>query len=52
MTTRGVKEDDTRKIIDFIDQAIKNKDDEAKLADLKNQVKEFTKQFPVPGVDL
>ena len=28
------------------------KDDEDKLADLKEQVKEFTKQFPVPGIEL
>lgn len=50
MTTRGVKEDDTRKIIDFIDRAFKNKDNEEILAELKNEVKEFTKAFPVPGI--
>jgi glycine/serine hydroxymethyltransferase len=48
MTTRGVMEDDTRKIVDFIDQAIKARDYEATLADLKNQVKEFALIFPVP----
>lgn len=50
MTTRGVKEEDTRKIIDFIDQAFKNKDNEEVLTSLKNQVKEFCKAFPVPGI--
>lgn len=50
MTTRGVKEEDTRKIINFIDQALKNKDNEEILATLKNEVKEFCKAFPVPGI--
>jgi len=50
MTTRGVKEEDTRKIINFIDQAFKNKDNEEVLAGLKNEVKEFCKAFPVPGI--
>jgi glycine/serine hydroxymethyltransferase len=50
MTTRGIKEADTKKIVEFIDQAIKARDDEAKLASIKQEVKEFTKNFPVPGI--
>lgn len=50
MTTRWVKEEDTRKIINFIDQALKNKDNEEILAWLKNEVKEFCRAFPVPGI--
>ncbi len=50
MTTRGVKEEDTKQIVEFIDQALKNKDNADILADLKLRVREFCKKFPVPGI--
>ncbi|MEI8091727.1 MAG: hypothetical protein WCG98_05940 [bacterium] len=50
MTTRGVKEADTKQIVAFMDQALKNKDNEEMLADLKNKVREFCLKFPVPGL--
>jgi len=50
MTTRGIKEADTKKIVEFIDQALKNKDNEEVLAEFRNKVKEFCKKFPVPGL--
>lgn len=51
MTTRGVKEADTKKIVEFMDQAWKNKDNEKVLAELRNTVKEFVLSFPVPGLE-
>ena len=45
LTTRGLKEDDMVIIADWIQQAINNYGDEAKLAELKNQVKEFLKKY-------
>lgn len=50
MTTRGVKETDTAKIVDFMDRAFKKYDNEEKLASIKQEVIEFCKQFPVPGI--
>lgn len=50
MTTRGVKESDVKQIVEFIDQALKNKDDEEFLAKLRKEVREFSLKFPVPGV--
>ncbi|EKD24554.1 MAG: hypothetical protein ACD_80C00210G0003 [uncultured bacterium (gcode 4)] len=50
MTTRGIKEADTAKIVEFMDQAFKNKDDEEMLAELRNKVREFCKNFPVPSL--
>lgn len=56
MTTRGTKEDDTRKIVDFMDRAIQchwETDEEikkAKLESIRQEVIEFTKQFPVPSL--
>jgi len=52
MTTRGVKEAETRQIVAFMDEALKNKDNEEILASIKNQVKEFSKKFPVPGIEM
>ena len=50
MTTRGVKETDTAKIVDFMDRAFKNYDNEEILTSIKKEVIEFCKQFPVPGI--
>lgn len=51
MTTRWIKESDTQTIVGFIDQALNNTDDEPLLLNLKAQVREFCKNFPVPGID-
>lgn len=50
MTTRGIKEEETKKIVEYMDQALKNKDNEETLAELKNKVRELALQFPVPGL--
>lgn len=50
MTTRGVKESDVKQIVSFIDQALKNKDDEDILTELRTKVRKFALKFPVPGV--
>jgi glycine hydroxymethyltransferase len=53
MTTRGVKEDDMRTIVDFMDQAFKlarQENNEAAFAALRQEIINFAKKFPVPGV--
>jgi glycine hydroxymethyltransferase len=50
VTTRGMKEDHMEVIAEFIDQALMSKDNSSELADLKEKVKEFALQFPVPGI--
>ncbi|MCC5937808.1 MAG: serine hydroxymethyltransferase [Lunatimonas sp.] len=47
VTTRGLKEDDMRKIVDLIDRALSNHQDESLLADIKQQVNEWMVQFPL-----
>lgn len=47
MTTRGVIEEDVRKIVLFIDKAIRNRGDHIVLAELKKQIQLFTKDFPL-----
>ena len=50
MTTRGLKEPETRRVARWIVEAIAAKDDEAKLAAIKGQVKELCLKFPIPSV--
>lgn len=50
MTTRGVKETDTKQIVDFMDRAFKNHDNEEILQTIKQEVMDFCKNFPVPGI--
>lgn len=48
MTTRGVKSKDMIQIVDFIDQAIKKRDNPDALEEIKAQVKDFALKFPLP----
>ena len=50
MTTRGVKEEEVKKIVEYMDESFKNKDNEEVLAELRNKVKEISLSFPVPGL--
>ena len=47
ITTRGMKEPEMKIIAGWIDEAIMNWQDDAKLADIKKQVAELTKKFPL-----
>ncbi len=50
MTTRGVKEDDMRQIVDFMDRAFKNHANSEYLAALQQEVQAIALKFPVPGL--
>ncbi len=47
ITTRGMKEPEMKQIAAWIDEAIMNHKDEAKLVEIKNQVKDLTTKFPL-----
>src|SRR5581483_9788127 len=49
MTTRGLKENDMEQVAQWMLQAIRNRNDEKKLNTLRNEVKEFCLQFPLPS---
>jgi len=49
LTTRGMKENEMVQIAEWIDQAIKNKDDDKKLSALREEVKKLAVQFPLPS---
>jgi glycine/serine hydroxymethyltransferase len=42
MTTRWVKESDIKKIVEFINKGIKERDNDKELEILRNEVKEFS----------
>lgn len=47
VTTRGLKEDDMRKIVDLIDRALQQHADEAALAQIKSEVNTWMVNFPL-----
>jgi glycine hydroxymethyltransferase len=51
LTTRGCKEKDMQTVADLMDMALMNRADDAKLAAIKEDVKKFSVQFPVPGIE-
>ena len=48
MTTRGITENEVKKIVSFIDRAIHNRENPAALDTLKQEVIAFSKNFPLP----
>jgi len=49
ITTRGLKENDMEKIAEWMKQAIDNRDNEEILNKLREEVKAFALQFPLPS---
>lgn len=49
LTTRGMKTDEFRRIAGWIVQALRNVDNEAILAQIREEVREMASQFPVPA---
>jgi glycine hydroxymethyltransferase len=47
ITTRGIKENEILKIVEFINEALRYKDYPEKLENIKKRVKDFIKQFPI-----
>ena len=47
ITTRGMKENDMEIVVDMIDKVLMNIDDEKIIAEVKEEVKIFMKQFPL-----
>src|SRR3954453_13495982 len=48
LTTRGLKEQEMTTVAAFIDRAIHAKDDATALAKIREEVRQFTKTFPMP----
>lgn len=49
VTTRGMKEDDMKKIASLIDRALMNHSNDAILSEIKNEINQWMKNFPLYG---
>ena len=49
ITTRGLKSDDMAQVADWMKTTIENRNDDKKLNMLRNEIKEFALQFPLPS---
>lgn len=47
ITSRGLKEDDMVRIVEYIDTVLMNHEDEAKIASIKAEINEWMKGFPL-----
>ncbi len=50
ITTRGAKEDDMTKIAEWIAQVLQSPEDSELHQKIKSEVRDFSTQFPVPGI--
>ncbi|MCF7844764.1 MAG: serine hydroxymethyltransferase [Kiritimatiellales bacterium] len=51
MTSRGMKEDEMKKLGDWMNEAIAHADDDATLKRIEGEVQELCQSFPCPGID-
>lgn len=49
ITSRGLREEHMAQIADWMKQVVDAREDEAALANIREEVREFAKQFPLPG---
>ncbi|MGK7390064.1 MAG: serine hydroxymethyltransferase [Candidatus Cyclobacteriaceae bacterium M2_1C_046] len=47
MTTRGLKEDDMERIVNYIDVALENQDNEKRLQEIREEIHSWMKNFPL-----
>ena len=50
LTTRGMKEDEMRKVGSWILKILRAADDDHNIDQVRAEIKEFTADFPVPGI--
>jgi glycine hydroxymethyltransferase len=51
LTTRGMKQDEMKQIGAWILEALKHAEDDAVLSRIREEIVQFTKPFPVPGIE-
>jgi glycine/serine hydroxymethyltransferase len=47
-----MKEREMTKVAEYIDTVLKNKDDEKIIKRVREEIKEFTSSFPIPGINI
>lgn len=51
LTTRGMKEKEMVKVADFVESVLTSRGDEEVIKKVRNEVKNFTKKFLIPGIN-
>jgi glycine hydroxymethyltransferase len=51
LTTRGCGVNDMKTVADLIDATLMHREDDAALGAIREKVKKFSLQFPVPGIE-
>lgn len=52
VTTRGMKEPEMKMIAEWMNRAVKNYSDEKVLREIKEEIRQVCKKFPVPGIKM
>lgn len=47
VTTRGLKEDDMKKIVNYIDEVLVNRDNESKVSSIKSEINSWMSKYPL-----
>ena len=47
ITTRGMKEADMKKVVFYIDEVLKNKEDDKKIKEIKKEINKWMKDYPL-----
>ncbi len=50
LTTRGMKEKEMVKVAEYIDMVLKNREDKTIIKKTREEVKDFSTKFPIPGI--
>jgi glycine hydroxymethyltransferase len=50
LTTRGLKEADMKKVASWFDRGVQSKGDPAQIENIRKEVEEFTKAYPLPHI--
>ena len=51
LTTRGMKQDDMRRVADWILEVLRNADNHDIVSGVREEVRDFARTFPVPGIE-
>jgi glycine hydroxymethyltransferase len=51
LTTRGIKENHTELLANWIYEALQSKDNDTKLLDIRNEVRVFLQNYPIPSLE-
>jgi glycine hydroxymethyltransferase len=52
LTTRGMGKEEMVQVAEYIDRVLRNSKDEEKVSEIREEIKVFAKDYPIPGIKL